>query len=395
MLSFREALDLVLENAPAPAVERCRLENAAGRVLRQPVQADRALPPFDRVMMDGFALKSADWLTGQRLFRVTGSAPAGREQVVMADEPGSCVEVMTGAPCPRGADLIVPVEDVVSIQAGRVRFSERSEQIPGRFIHRHGSDASEGQVLLESGCFLGAREIGVAASCGATWLEVSCLPKIAVVATGDELVGVDQTPAAHQIRQSNGHSLAAALTGAGHSPSSVSVLGDEVSEASPLLEKLLGEHDWLILTGAVSKGSRDFVPLLLEKLGCRLVFHGVAQRPGKPAGCWIAPKGQMIIALPGNPVSAITGLHAFVLPALAVASGWLQPERRQVVMDDQTQCLPEFTRHLPVALNAEGRAKPANTGNSGDFIGLLKSDGFVTLPPRGTETHVYPYTPWL
>ena len=395
MLSFREALDRIIENTPLLAMERCRLEDAVGRVLRQNVTADRPFPAFDRVMMDGFALKSADWLAGQRIFRVTGSAPAGREQVVMADEPKTCVEVMTGAPCPLGADLIVPVEEMISMYAGEVRFSERSEQVPGRFIHRAGTDASDGQVLLEKGCLLGSPEIGVAASCGAAWLEVSCLPKIAVVATGDELVSVDQTPAAHQIRQSNGHSIAAALTHAGYSPSSVSVLSDEVTEASPRLEKLINENDWLILTGAVSKGSRDFVPHLLGELGCRPLFHGVAQRPGKPAGCWIAPGGQMIIALPGNPVSAITGLHAFVLPALAAASGLLQHKCRQVVMLDRMQCLPEFTRHLPVSLSAEGRAEPANTGNSGDFIGLLKSDGFVTLPPRGNDTNVYPYTPWL
>lgn len=395
MRSFREAFDLILGNTPLLPLERCRLEDAAGRVLRQNVRADRPFPAFDRVMMDGFALKSADWLAGQRCFRVIGSAPAGREQRVLTDEPRICVEVMTGAPCPLGADLIVPVEEVLSIQSEIVRFSERSEQVPGRYIHRAGTDASEGQVLLESGCLIGCREIGVAASCGDAWLEVSCLPKIAVVATGDELVAVDQIPAAHQIRQSNGHSLAAALTHAGHTPSSVSVLSDEISEASPLLKKLLGENDWLILTGAVSKGSRDFVPFLLGELGCRLLFHGVAQRPGKPAGCWIGPGGQMIMALPGNPVSAVTGLHAFVFPALAAASGLIQPAQRQVLMEDRTQCLPEFTRHLPVTFIADGRAEPANTGNSGDFIGLLKSDGFVTLPPRGSETNIYSYTPWL
>ncbi len=395
MLSFRKAFDLILENTPLLAIERCRLEDAAGRVLRQNVTADCPFPAFDRVMMDGFALKSADWQAGRRSFRISGSAPAGREQVVMTEESGTCVEVMTGAPCPLGADLIVPVEDVISIQSEGVRFTEQSEQVPGRFIHRAGSDASEGQVLLESGCMLGSREIGVAASCGITWLDVSCLPKIAVVATGDELVGVDQIPAAHQIRQSNGHSLAAALTRPGHRPSSVSVLSDEISDATPLIKKLLDENDWLILTGAVSKGSRDFVPLLLGELGCRLLFHGVAQRPGKPAGCWIGPGGQMIMALPGNPVSAVTGVHVFVLPALAVASGLIQPLQRHVLMEDRAQCMPEFTRHLPVTFTADGRAEPANTGNSGDFIGLLKSDGFVILPPRGNETNVYPYTPWL
>ncbi|MEO7101095.1 MAG: molybdopterin molybdotransferase MoeA [Luteolibacter sp.] len=394
MLSFREALDLLLKNTPPLAVERCRLEETAGRVLREPVTADRPFPAFDRVMMDGFALKSADWQAGQRFFQLTDSAPAGKPQVRMAEERGTCVEVMTGAPCPLGADLIVPVEEVISNQAGVVRFSEHHERVPGKFIHRTGSDALAGQLLLESGCLLGSREIGVAASCGKAFLEVSKKPEIAVIATGDELVGVDQTPAAHQIRQSNGYSLAAALERAGYPPADVGVLGDEISIAGPTLEKLLATHDWLILTGAVSQGARDFVPSLLVELGCKLVFHGVAQRPGKPAGCWIGPKGQVIMALPGNPVSALTGLHAFVIPALAVASGLPLPSLRRVILEDRLASLPDFTRHLPVTLRADGRAEAAVTGNSGDFIGLLKSEGFLTLPPRGDEATAFPFTPW-
>ena len=395
MLSFREALDLLLENTPLLAVERCRLEDATGRILREKVAADQAFPAFDRVMMDGYALKSADWQSGQRFYRITHSAPAGRAQAVMAEEPGSCVEIMTGAPCPVDADLIVPVEEVISNQMGVVRFSEKHERIPGKFIHRAGSDAAAGQILLEPGCLLGSREIGVAASCGAAWLEVSRQPTIAVVATGDELVAVDKKPSAFQIRQSNGYSLAAALERSGHIPSDVGVLGDEASIAGPVLEKLLKTHDWLILTGAVSKGSRDFVPLLLAELGCMPIFHGVAQRPGKPAGCWLGPKGQMIMALPGNPVSALTGLHTFVFPGLAAATGLKPPAARRVVMEDKMASLPDFTRHLPVILRPDGRAEPAATGNSGDFIGLLKSDGFVTLPPRGDEAVAFPFTPWL
>ena len=395
MHSYREALDLLLKSIPLLPVECCSLGEAAGRVLREKIAADRAFPPFDRVMMDGFALRSADWQGGQRFFRVTGSAPAGQPRVMMAKDAGTCIEVMTGAPCPLGADLIVPVEEIISNQAGVVRFSEAHERIPGKFIHQAGSDAKAGETLLESGCLIGSREIGIAASCGAAWLEVSRMPKIAVIATGDELVPVERTPAAHQIRQSNGHSIAAALTRAGHPPVHVGGLEDEVSTAQPLLEKLLAAHDWLVLTGAVSRGARDFVPMLLGELGCRLIFHGVAQRPGKPAGCWIGPKGQLILALPGNPVSALTGLHAFVLPALAIASGLPLPALRRVVMEDRAAALPDYTRHLPVTLRADGRAEAAAVGNSGDFIGLLKSDGFITLPPRGSEMVAFPFTPWL
>jgi molybdopterin molybdotransferase len=394
MVSFHEALEQLLQNSPLAAVERCRLEEAAGRVLRENVSADRAFPGFDRVMMDGYALRHADWQAGHRVFKVTGSAPAGKPVVVLPAEPATCVEVMTGAPCPQGADCIVPVEDVLG-NAGSISFSESAAPVAGRYIHTVGSDAAAGQVLLESGSRLGSREIGVAASCGVGWLTVSRIPKIAVVATGDELVAVDELPAPHQIRQSNAHSLAAALKRAGYPPQHVGVLNDDLAAARPAFQTLLGTHEWLVLTGAVSMGGRDFVPALLADLGCRKIFHGVAHRPGKPAGCWLGPEGQVILALPGNPVSALTGLHTFIIPALAVASGLSRPSPRLVVMDDHTQQLPEFTRHLPVTLRADGRAEPAATGNSGDFIGLLKSDGYITLPPRGLPAAAFPFTPWL
>ena len=397
MISFHGALEMLLENTALMAVERCRLEEAAGRILRENVVADRAFPAFDRVMMDGYALRFADWQAGQRSFRVTDSAPAGRPAVALSGGSGTCVEVMTGAPCPPGADCIVPVEEVIGNDPGSVKFSESAAPVAGRFIHRAGSDAAAGEVLLKSGGLLGSREIGVAASCGAAWLVVSRAPNIAVVATGDELVGVDEVPAPHQIRQSNAHSLAAALKRAGYPPRHVGVMNDEVSAARPAMEQLLAAHDWLVLTGAVSQGARDFVPALLAELGCRKIFHGVAQRPGKPAGCWIGPAGQVVMALPGNPVSALTGLHTFVLPALAVASGLPRLAARRVVMEDRTVRLPGFTRHLPVTLLADGRAEPAATSNSGDFIGLLNSDGFITLPPRGVRTSIYdtfPFTPW-
>ena len=398
MVSFREALELLMGNAPVWPVERCRIEEAAGRVLRAPIRADRAFPAFDRVMMDGYALKSADWLAGQRLFRVAAAAPAGHGRVDLPEEAGVCVEVMTGAPCPLGADCIVPVEEAVRKDEKVVGFSATADPVAGRFIHRAGSDAAAADLLLEPGTLLGSREIGVAASCGAAWLDVSRLPTIAVVATGDELVPVHQTPQLYQIRQSNAHSIAAALRRAGYPPGYAGLLGDDEVAARPMIEELLAGHDWLILTGAASKGGRDFVPSLLEEIGCRRVFHGVAQRPGKPAGCWIGMAGQVVMVLPGNPVSALTGLHVFVLPALAVASGLPLPIPRHVVASGRMPALPGFTRHLPVKLRADGRAEAAATGNSGDFIGLLRSDGWITIPPSDGKPVIqaaFPFSPWL
>jgi molybdopterin molybdotransferase len=395
MVSFHEALDSLLCHTPLSGVESCSLEMAAGRVLREKVVADRAYPAFDRVMMDGYALRFSDWQAGLRSFQVTGTAPAGRPRASLSSAAGACLEVMTGAPCPEGADCIIPVEDSRAGERGVVHFSDTANPEAGRSIHRCGSDAGAGEVLLEVGTLLGSREIGVAASCGAAWLQVSCLPRLAIIATGDELVAVHEIPAAHQIRQSNAHSLAAALTRADFPPATVEVFHDDAAAARPRLEAYLADHDFLVLTGAVSMGARDFVPSLLNDLGCNRLFHGVAHRPGKPAGAWLGPRGQLIFALPGNPVSALTGLHTFVLPSLLAASGVTPPSRRMVTLDDARSQLPGFTRHLPVTLRADGRAEAAAIGNSGDFIGLLKSAGFVTLPPSGTSAVAFPFTAWL
>ncbi len=394
MIPFREALDLLLGSMRTLPAERVRIGSAAGRVLRTAIRADRGFPPYDRVMMDGFALRSTDLATG-RTFHVAGQAPAGRAAAVMPGEAFHCLEVMTGAPLPLGADCIAPVEETASAGTDQITIAAGFQAVEGKFIHARGSDASEGQILLEPGAMMDSAHIGVAASCGAAWLDVTRMANITVLSTGDELIPVDENPEPHQIRQSNVHAIRAALERAGHPPMRTGSLADDPDAASGTLRESIAASDFVVLTGAVSKGARDFIPSLLVSLGCSRLFHGVAQRPGKPAGCWLGPDGQVIVALPGNPVSALTGLHTLVLPALAVAAGLPAPRPRPVIPDGRISGLPGMTLLLPVKLGADGRAKAAPTGNSGDFIGLLKSDGFVTIPPQGDTSAALPFTPWL
>lgn len=393
MIPFFQARDILLTSLTVLPSESLPIESSAGRVLRQEILADCDFPPFDRVMMDGFAMRAADFAAG-RAFEITGTAPAGSPAVELSSAAMSCVEVMTGAPLPLGADCIVPVEEISRI-GKMILVSPDFEVIPKRYVHAEGSDARNGERLLEPGVLLGSREIGVAASCGAAWIEVSSLPRIRILATGDELVAVDETPQPHQIRQSNASAIACALQRAGHPAAASARLRDDPAESAAAVRSALEESDWVIITGAVSKGGRDFVPALLDSLGCQCLFHGVAQRPGKPAGCWLGPAGQVVMALPGNPVSALTGLHAFVLPALAVASGRPLPKSRLVVPTGRFDGLPGMTQHLPVQLSDDGRAHASPPGNSGDFIGLLRSDGFVTIPPRGGSSAAFPFTSWL
>ena len=391
MISFSEALELLIKHAPVMDSVRVPLDDACGRVLRQEIRADRAVPPFDRVMMDGFAVRTAD-LEKDRSLCVAGISAAGRAQQRMPDVPGMWIEVMTGGPVPVGSDCIVPVERIARTGDGNIRVEDGFVAECGLFIHPLGSDAKDGEVLLKAGVRMGSLEIGAAASFGAATVEVSRRPRITVIPTGDELVAIDAVPAPHQIRQSNGHAIHSALRLAGYPSQLMGPLKDDAGEAS--LRQVLDSSHWLIFTGAVSMGARDFLPALFADIGCRMVFHGVAQRPGKPAGFWLGPSGQAVVGLPGNPVSALTGLHALVLPAMEAASGMPRAEPRLVPLAGQMVVLNGMTHHLPVRLDEEGRAHAAPTNNSGDFTGLLRSDGFVTLPPRGVVQAAHPFTPW-
>ena len=394
MIPFPDAQRLMIETTPAAETEKIRIRDVTGRVLREPVSCDRPFPPFDRVMMDGYALRSRDVLLGFVDFTVGGTAAAGHEPPALPAAPGSCVEVMTGAAMPPGADCVVPVEETMRLGNITIRLAGNADTTPGRNIHPAGSDAHQGEIILPAGIRIGARQIGAAASCGAAWLTVSRLPRIIVFATGDELAAVDDVPSNYQIRQSNAHAVRAAFLRAGYPVARTGALSDDPDAGQAGIGAALADCDWLILTGAVSKGARDFIPSTLERLGCDRIFHGIAQRPGKPAGCWQHPSGAMIAALPGNPVSTLTCLHALVLPALTMSACLSESAPDMFRIAASVRRLPGFTHHLPVTLR-DGIAYPAPAGNSGDFTGLLRSDGFLTLSPAGPDVETFPFTPWF
>lgn len=383
---------MLMEAMPDYGAESCALDGATGRVLREPLRVDRDLPPYDRVMMDGYAMRSID-LAMSDLFRVKGCAFAGAAMMKLPAEPFACLEVMTGAPMPDGADLVIPVEFTSALADGAVRIEADCVRQPGLHVHRAGSDARIGDLALPSGQWMGAREIGVAASCGAAVLQVARHPRIMIQPTGDELVGIHNVPEVHQIRQSNGHALAAGLARAGFTSELKPVMRDDVEETE--FVSLLGGIDLAIFTGAVSKGKKDFLPRMLEGMGCECIFHGVAQRPGKPLGLWRTCDGALVIALPGNPVSALMGLHALIMPALRHAQGLRMPPPRMVALAEFYPGPTGLTRHLPVSWTVDGRVRVAPTGNSGDFMGLLRSDGWITIPADARAAGLYEFHEWL
>lgn len=365
----------------APPI-RCPLAKAAGRVLREDILADRPLPPFDRVMMDGYALRYQSITDGVREFRVVGQCLAGEVAGQLPSGADVALEIMTGAPLPEGADVIIPYEETEKTAPG-IRLREGADIEPGQCIHRLGSDYAPQSKLVPAGSLMGPVEMGVAASCGYAELLVSPNPRIAVVGTGDELVPISETPAPHQIRTSNATAIESALGLARFHVGEMAHWPDDPQAGGGAMQSLLDHCDVVVIAGAVSKGQRDWIPGALDERAEK-IFHGVRQRPGKPMGLWRTSSGCTVFALPGNPVSAIVGLHRYVLPYLRKRDGQPAQPPLQVTLAEDIQFVPLLTCFLPVRLEV-GRAIPQRINNSGDYARLVGTQGFVELSADASE----------
>jgi molybdopterin molybdotransferase len=403
MLTPAEAEKLIFAQMPSFPGDDCPLAEAQGRVLRIGVRTDRDLPPFDRVTMDGYALRAGAVAAGTRMFRVEGVQAAGMIAQKLGAAADACVEVMTGAVLPTGADCVVPYEDTTKAEGTMTVLAEAAARlIPGHALHRRGSDYAAETEILPAGTWLTGREIAVAAACGRASVTVTMRPKIAVVATGDELVDVAMPVAAHQIRRSNDYALRAALIASGYPYVERFHLRDMRHEIEHRLWHILAEFDVVLLSGGVSKGKFDYLPSVLETLSVKQIFHGVAQRPGKPMWFGMSARRVPVFALPGNPVSAYTCLHRYVLPALAAASGRRPATRRMTALAAPVKFRPKLAYFLPVKIasgpQAELLAVPDPSNTSGDFAGLVGTDGFVELPPELDEFpvgYIAPFFPWV
>ena len=396
MLTTAEALDRVLAAMPELSVEPVALRAADGRVLRQVVEAERDQPPFHRVMMDGIAISHTDFANGLRQFPIQGTQMAGEAAVTL--QPGSCIEIMTGASLPVNADCIIPVERI-SVSDGMAILEDGYAAVAQQFIHPRASDHAAGSQLLAPGKLVSAMDIAVIASAGLTHVDVSRSPVVRVISTGNELVAAGEAIEPHQVRLSNGPALQALLAQHGYPDCEHDHLLDERAVLRERIARHLNEADVVILSGGVSMGKADFVPEVLAELGVKKHFHRVSQRPGKPMWFGTGPDGQAVFALPGNPVSALVCCRHYVIPALAKASlaATQAPEFASLASDVTFK--PDLTCFQPVRLisNAAGQvlAMPVKTNTSGDFTALSGSDGYVELVlgqsqfPSGTSVFLH------
>lgn len=349
------------------------LEAAAGRVLAESVAADRDYPALARSVRDGYAVRAAD-LPGQ--LDVTGEVRAG-ESFAGEVGRGQAVEIMTGAPVPRGADAVVMLE-YVHREGARVTVDQTAA--PGQFINPQGSEARAGDILLHPGKRLDYTDIAMLASVGRTCISVYAAPRVAIIATGDEIVPVAETPRDFQIRNSNVYSLAAQVTRAGGVPEILPVARDEHQHTRELIERGLGA-DLLLLSGGVSAGKYDVVERVLADLGAEFFFDRVLIQPGQPL-VFGRVRGKFFFGLPGNPSSTMVTFEIFSRAALELLAG-----QDEVALPMPLAKLTQdfghrtgLTRFLPARLSPDGaEVTPVGWHGSSDVPALTRANAFVVV----------------
>jgi molybdopterin molybdotransferase len=398
LLSYGQAAAVVAGYAAKlaerrPRTERVGLGQGLGRVLAQPVCADRDQPPFPRSSRDGYACRAAEVSTGV-LVPIAGATRAG-DPPPGPLPPGAVWEIMTGAPVPEGADAVVMVEHV-SAGGGCVRLLPSRVVKPGEHVVPQGAEARAGDELLLEGTRLGPAQIALAAAFGYASIEVFRKPRVAILATGDELVGVEATPGPGQIRNSNAPMLAAFAAAAGAEPVVLPIAADSAEALDAALAHA-ADADLLVISGGVSAGKFDLVEEALARIGARFHFTGVRMQPGKPvvfgellrrAEGGPETRTQAFFGLPGNPVSSAVTFLLFAAPVLETLAGSRErrPRFAPARLAADWRGKPGLTRFLPARSDsrAEGGQVPEVAlvpwRGSGDLAAFARSDCFLVVP---------------
>lgn len=328
MLSAQEAFQLILKTVtPAPPVQRS-LFDAWHCVLAEGTVSDLNIPPFDKALMDGFAVNSSDFRDGKATLQIQETIYAGSVPTI-ALQPGQTSQIMTGAPLPEGADAVVQIEHCQIDEAARSVKIDTGPVSPGKNMLPQSSVLEAGATVLAAGTFLRPQEIGALAETGSPTVVVRPAPTVAILATGDELVAPEERPQPGQIRNSNEVMLHTQIQQAGALPRPLGIARDERDHLRSKIQEGL-KSDFLLLSGGVSAGERDLVPAELEQAGVRQVFHKVNLKPGKPLWFGVLERADgnpcYIFGLPGNPVSSMVCFELFVRTAIRQLMGFPSPK---------------------------------------------------------------------
>ncbi len=374
MIPFEDAYKIVLAHArPLTARETVPLEQAVGRVLAVPVKADRAIPPYDRVAVDGYACRRADLPGPLTLLETVGAGALPQKRV----EPGTCIRVMTGGVTPQGADMIVMVEDAAETAERSITATCIDKNVN---IARKGEDAAAGETLVEAGVRLSEKHVATLASVGAVALTVWRRPRVAILSTGDEVIPPEQTPQAHQIRNSNGPTLAALCGRAGAEVTFAGLVPDRIEALEAAIGTALEQNDLVLVTGGVSKGNFDFVPAAVSRCGCTIRFDQVAIKPGKPT-TFAVGEGKTFFGLPGNPVSVFVTFELFVRPFIDKTGGVAAAPAELIlpIGGRYERRATEREEWTPATIRG-GRANPLGYHGSGHFHVLAGADCIIRIP---------------
>ena len=389
LLPFEEAFDLALGSARLLDSESVDIFDASGRVLAQDIYADTDYPPFDRAVVDGYACRRQDL---DRVLVVVEEIPAGavpKRKIGI----GECARIMTGAPIPEGADIVVMVEETVPVAEDKIKFVGKN---PETNIYRRGSDVSAGQLLIPRGTRLFPQHIAVLASVGMKEVKVYQKPRVGILVTGDEIVEPEHTPSIGQIRNTNAYTLWAQLMNVGATTEYYGVVPDNLEDIERVLKGAVEKNHVVLVCGGVSMGEYDFVPDILRRLGFEIKFDRVAIKPGRPT-TFAVSENRVVFGLPGNPVSSFVAFEILVKPFLFAMMGHsYEPVRVVAPLGvDVERKVARRDERIPVRLSQNGEVIPIEYHGSAHFQALIDADGLIMIPrgvkriPRGQKVDVW------
>ncbi|MEK6589675.1 MAG: gephyrin-like molybdotransferase Glp [Nitrospinota bacterium] len=382
MISVDEALKIIVNKGKViDRVDLVGLDSAHERILAEDIYSDIDIPPFNKSSMDGYAVISDDLMNIPVDLKVIEEIPAGYFPKKTVKK-GTAAKVMTGAPIPEGADAVVMVENTEVLEKGMVRILSTVKK--GDNISKKGEDVKKGDKVLTRGAVLRYQEISMLAATGNPRVKVLSQPKVSILATGTELVEPDRVPLPGQIRNSNSYSLFTQCQSSGIIPEYLGIAVDDEHDLRKKIKRGL-DSDIFLISGGVSMGDYDFVPLTLKESGVKIEFEKVAIKPGKPF--LFGTKGKtLIFGLPGNPVSTLIIFEVFVRPVLKKMSGHSsdsQLKGKARIGKDFNRRRAERQEYIPVSINRSGvevKATPVEFHGSADMMALTKANGFLVIP---------------
>jgi molybdopterin molybdotransferase len=388
MISIERGLEIVNSVAAEQAqadwmpVESVPLTDALHRILRETVVSDADSPPFDKAIRDGYAVRFEDVQQVPAVLEVTGESRAGAAARV-AIGAGQCCEIMTGALLPAGASAVVMVEHSERLSAQSVRLLRAVRQTEG--LLRQGAEVRNGERLLESGHSIRLADIGLLAGAGRASVAVSKRPRVAILATGDELDDLTASPRPGHIRNSNSYTLFSQCRSAGADPVLLGIAGDNVEELRQRIARGL-EYDILLVSGGVSMGKYDLVEDVFAEFGVEVFFDKVAMKPGKPTVFGFTGR-TFVFGLPGNPISTMVAFHIFVRPVIMslLKVAGVEPDMLEATLEAPAKCDRERASLLPAHVRFAGgmyRIATAAWKGSSDLFGLSKANALIVIPRR-------------